>query len=245
MRLVVIGSSSAGNSYAIEGKDESLLIEAGLPLKEVRKMTDLTKVSGTIVSHHHGDHAKHVREFSVRFPIASPKSVLDKCPAAIQKIPIYEGRTVSLGGFGCTPFVVPHSNSDGSPCTNVGWLIHHKELGTALFATDTYTLPYTFPNVNHFIIEANYADDALDGMVASGKLSKSQADRIRLSHFSIDNAIKTITQCGTDKLTDIIFIHLSSRHSDKQMFADMGTRMLGVPVYIAEKGKTIELHHEI
>lgn len=243
MRLVVIGSSSAGNSYALEGDCETLLIEAGLPLASVRKMTNLGNVVGTLVSHHHGDHAKYADEFSMRFPIAAPKDVLIGLHGPMLKS-IYEGKTESFGGFSFAPFQVPHSNADGSPCINVGYLIRHKEMGTALFATDTYSLPYLFPDVEHFIIEANYSDLMLDASVRKGEVSSAQADRIRLGHFSADNAIDTIRRCGTRKLLDVTFIHLSSRHASPETFKKTGELMLGVPVNIA-KSKDSFFFYEI
>lgn len=35
MQLKVIGSSSKGNAYVLDGRHESLVIEAGIKLKEV------------------------------------------------------------------------------------------------------------------------------------------------------------------------------------------------------------------
>ena len=57
MKLIVIGSSSLGNSYLLEADDgQQLCIEAGRPLREVKKVANLktSKCVGVIISHSHG-----------------------------------------------------------------------------------------------------------------------------------------------------------------------------------------------
>ena len=55
MELTVIGSSSKGNSYALESDGELLLIEAGVRLSMVRKSIGfrLSTAVGCLVSHGH------------------------------------------------------------------------------------------------------------------------------------------------------------------------------------------------
>ena len=229
MKLYVIGSSSKGNGYAIECDNEILLIEAGCPLKAVRQQVDLSKVVGVLISHKHGDHAKYKDEYLQRFQVAAPREV--------GGIPIFEGKTQSFGGFRYTPFVVPHENNDNTPCPNAGYLIHHDKMGNLLFVTDTYVIPYRISGVNHFMIEANYSDELLNKAVESGLTPRNQADRIRLSHFSLENAIRCIEQSGLDDAVSATFIHLSMRHSNKNKFKEEAMRRLGITINIAEKGK--------
>lgn len=56
MLLKTIASGSKGNSYALIGDKEILLIEAGVSLMEVKKNIDfqISKVVGCLVSHEHG-----------------------------------------------------------------------------------------------------------------------------------------------------------------------------------------------
>ena len=244
VRLVVIGSSSAGNSYALETDKEILLIEAGIPLRKVRQRTDLTKVKGVIVSHHHKDHAEWVESYSMRFPVAAPQEVLAKC-MPFNAVSIYEGKTFDFGGFRSTPFIVPHSNANGTQCINAGYLIHHREMGTALFATDTYMLPYKFEHINHFILEANYSDEKLWEYVELGKTTPPQADRIELSHFSFENCIRTIQQCGTDSLKTVTLIHTSLRHGSHIQFERRAKEIFGVPCFAARQGLTFTLVNDI
>ena len=232
MNIRVVGSNSSGNGYAIECGSEVLLLEAGCSLREVGRMTDLSKVVGALISHKHIDHAKYASEYVKRFRVAGPSDIKGAES-------IFEGKTGKMGGYSFTPFVVPHSNNDGSRCANAGYLIRHKMMGTLLFVTDTYVIPWRIRKVNHFMIEANYSDARLDHAVEIGDISRSHADRIRLSHFSLDNAMKCIEQSGLEEARSVTLIHLSDRHADMRDFKRTAMRRLGVPVYIAYKGETI------
>lgn len=56
MLLKCIATGSKGNSYALISDEEILLIEAGVPLMEVKKAIDfqISKIVGCLVSHEHG-----------------------------------------------------------------------------------------------------------------------------------------------------------------------------------------------
>lgn len=56
MLLKCINSSSKGNAYALIAENEILLLECGMPLKEVKKAIDynILKIKGCLLSHEHG-----------------------------------------------------------------------------------------------------------------------------------------------------------------------------------------------
>lgn len=56
MLMRTISSGSQGNSYALIGDSEILLIEAGVSLMEVKRNIDfqISKVVGCVISHEHG-----------------------------------------------------------------------------------------------------------------------------------------------------------------------------------------------
>ena len=56
LKLRVISSSSAGNSYALDSGTEILLLEAGVKLSEVKRCINyrLSDVVGVCISHSHG-----------------------------------------------------------------------------------------------------------------------------------------------------------------------------------------------
>lgn len=233
--LCVISSSSKGNSYALVSRKETLLLEAGVSLREVKRMSGYpANIVGCCVSHVHGDHAKYIEEYAKYYPVVCNYDVAEK--KEIECIIPNEGKTVYRGGFSITPFSVKHD------VPNYGYLIHHKEMGTLLFATDTDSLPYKFPNINHWLIEANYSDRILQDMLKDGKIDKAQKDRIVVSHMSLENCIRNLKASNADFANTITLIHLSSRHSNAKEFKDEVVKAFGVPTYVAEPGRIINLN---
>ena len=59
MRLKVLSSGSQGNCYLLESNGETLILDCGIPIKEIKKGLDfdISKVVGVCVSHGHLDHA--------------------------------------------------------------------------------------------------------------------------------------------------------------------------------------------
>lgn len=56
MLMKCIGSGSSGNGYALISDDEILLVEYGVPAKEMLRAIDYQpgKVVGCLISHEHG-----------------------------------------------------------------------------------------------------------------------------------------------------------------------------------------------
>lgn len=240
MRLLINGSSSAGNGYALVSEDgEILLLEAGVKARKTVKAIDYqtSKVVGCLVSHSHGDHAKYAKELSsYGITIASNFDVQEKKdiePSLFRLVE--EGKTYSFGKFLVAPFNVKHD------VPTLGFLIRHTESGTILFATDCTTLPYRFPLVSHFIIEANYSDDIVDSNILSGVEPYFRKLRLLETHMSIDNAISSIRSCNPKQTSTIVLIHLSSLNANPDIFQQKVAAAFGIPTYIAKPQTVINL----
>ena len=234
MKLTILSSSSAGNGYILSSGDEELLIEAGAR----NMLSHARNPVGCIVTHHHQDHAKYARQIARRIPLGSTPDVAGSIMSATS---FKEGHTYGFSRFSVTPFHVPHYNNDETPCPAFGYVIRHPQMGVMLFATDTFSLPYRIPGVNHFFIEANYSDLLLNAQVEAGHTSVAQKKRIQLSHMSMHGCIETIRQCGTDKARTIILCHLSSRHANPSEFVHEIQGAFGIPTYAARKNMEITL----
>lgn len=243
MKLIVVNSNSSGNAYALDAGEEILLLEAGCKMADVKRAIDfrLKDIVGCCVSHAHGDHAKYATEYA-KFGVNvycnqhvsdNKQFPYDKCHV------IKAGKTYRIGSFSITPFDVAHD----IPC--MGFLIKHQDSGVMLFVTDTFKVPITITGIDHYLIEANYADDLLRKNVWDGKVDKSQADRIMLSHMSLNYTVKYLIESGGINAKTITLCHLSERNSDPVMFRNVVQGALGVPCNIATKGLTVELSKEI
>ena len=58
MELKILGSSSKGNCYLLDNGNDCLMIECGIPFKDVQKAVNfgISRIAGVIISHEHGDH---------------------------------------------------------------------------------------------------------------------------------------------------------------------------------------------
>ncbi len=237
MKLRIVGSKSTGNGYLLEAADGSqLIIEAGCPPRDFRKLAKMrtADVKAAIISHSHGDHAKYAKDFvRAGMDVRSTDDLCDRCTGVRA---LTAGETYGFGEFRVTPFVVEHD----VPC--FGYLIFHKECGPILFATDCYNQHQVFKGIRHFLIEANYSDDRLMSAIADGTTPSSAADRIRLSHLSLEHCMEYLKMCeASASAHTIMLIHLSSRHSDAGEFIMSVQRQTGVMTYAAGSGFELNL----
>ena len=76
MRLKCLGSSSAGNCYLLTSDSgETLILDCGIPIKEIKKGLDwnVKDVVGVLCTHKHLDHSKSVEDFeAMGIPIYAP-----------------------------------------------------------------------------------------------------------------------------------------------------------------------------
>ena len=56
MKLIVVDSGSSGNSYILTNGEEALILDCGLPFREVKKALgfNVRQIVGVIVTHEHG-----------------------------------------------------------------------------------------------------------------------------------------------------------------------------------------------
>lgn len=238
MRLIVIGSSSSGNGYLLEASNgDQLLIEAGRRLKEFQEVGNLkiSRARGMVVSHEHGDHAKYVRDFTrVGIEVLSTASLKEKNRFGVTAGE--HGNTYRFGDFSVTPIAVEHDVE----C--FAYLVHHKDMGSLFFATDCWNLHQVIKGVDHFLIETNYSDCVLDNAVIIGKTLPSLADRVRLSHMSLEHCVEYLRMCEAEKTArTITLIHASERHLDKEVAKREVEEATGVATWVAEKGLEVEL----
>lgn len=244
MELHIIGSSSAGNCYVLKGERESLIIEAGMPWKKVQPIIDFNpaSVAGLLLTHEHGDHAKYIGQFlKAGINVYCSNGTASKIEKSYRVNTIREFETWKIGEFIIKPFSTEHDCAEP-----LGFIIKHAESGTILFLTDTHFSKYTFPDIDHFIIEANYSSNILNDRINNGLTNAKVGDRVFSSHMEIGTTIELLTESGTEKTKTITLIHLSDKNSDAEGFASAVMFATGVPnVYVAEPGEIIQLNKEI
>lgn len=240
MELHVIGSSSSGNCYVLDNGQESLVIECGIPFKRVQRELgfDISRISGALVSHEHGDHAKYVGQFlEARIPCYMSKGTREALHLEEHRLVcgmLPGGNPYHVGKFLVQGFETRHDAADP-----FGFLIYHPDCGMTLFATDTYYLEYTFAGLNNILIECNYRQDILDANIASGKLNPALRKRTVKSHMSFDTCKETLLVNDLSNVNNIVLIHLSSGNADAAAFRDGIQNATHKTVFVAEPGMKI------
>lgn len=237
MELTVVSSCSQGNSYVLTASDgQQLCLEAGRPLPEVKRVAKLktAKCVGVLISHLHTDHCKYAKDFiKAGIDVYSCHSV---ATSVLGVNPLEIGETYSIGSFRVIPFAVEHD------CEDYGYVIFHPEYGSIFFATDCYNLKQAIRGCKTYMCECNYEDALLEKATQEAKTTIAQAERVRLSHMSLNHAVAFMQECEAEKTArQIILIHGSARHLIPEVAVSKFQRVIGVPTYYAEPGLKLEL----
>lgn len=243
MQLTVLGSSSKGNCYILHNESEALVIECGVPFLEVKKALDfnISKIVGALVSHEHGDHSRYVDDFlEARIRVWMSEGTMGKVRnpySVFSPLFLEAGTKQQHRSFTVLPFDVKHDAAEP-----LGFLIHHPECGTVLFATDTYYLPYTFAGLNNVLIECNYRHDLLEKNIEAGRIPAALRDRTLESHMSFDTCKEALLVNDLSKVNNIVLIHLSDGNSNAEEFRNDIHKATGKTVWVADKGMSIKFN---
>lgn len=228
MQIEPIASSSKGNAYLIHDGMTTLLLECGIPFKELKRKSNFvvpSKIDACLVSHCHGDHSKSVKDL-LRYGVTvmalqatfdelgikghhNAKSVVNK-------------QYLSVGTFDIMFIEMFHD----VPC--LGFFIYSSVTKEKLlFATDTYMIKYVINGLDYIMIEANYDIDLVE--------SDSQRKRLVNSHMSIETAIEYLNSIDLSNAKEIYLLHLSARHSNEMDFKRRVMEATGKPVIICQE----------
>lgn len=236
MDLIILGSNSAGNCYILKGCTQSLIIEAGVHPKEVKKAMnfDMSSVVGCLITHEHGDHFKYADQIAqMGIDVYGSEGTL-RYKNGHRFYEILPNLYFHIGEFKIMPFKVNHDAREP-----FGYLINHKECGNVLFLTDSAYTEYKFPNLNQIIVESNHARSIIEEKVLSGKMQFFVYSRLINSHMSIEACEQLLMANDLTKVVNIVLIHLSDANSHELGFRDRIELKTGKFVTMAAKGTKI------
>jgi len=222
MILDVIATGSSGNSYLLRNGKECLIIEMGVPLKDVKIALDfnIRHIVGAVVSHKHKDHFGYHAEY-------------EKIGVKAFYPWMREEESVKYGGFKIQAFKNPHGD-----IVSYGFYIKHEDMGKMLFLTDLEYCPYDMSNlnVNHILVECNYQQDMID-MDAPNFKHKVQG------HMSFDTCKEFVRHNISKHLQTVMLIHSNPYTLDENMAVKQIKDMIDydVNVLCAEAGLQITL----
>ncbi len=213
MKFRSLASSSHGNAYTVSDGDTHILIECGIPYKNLQKLSgfSLSEFKACLVSHEHKDHAKSVQNLIERgmdvYMSLGTAEAIDAPHAQI----IEAMEQFNVGSLDIIPFEVFHDAKEP-----LGFLIKSRVDGDVLaFATDTVNLRYQFPGLNILAIEANFDKNVLD---RSEKLPEKTKNRITKTHMEIGTLCDYLRSLDLGDCREIHLLHLSDAMSREYEF---------------------------
>lgn len=241
MQLKILSTGSIGNCYILENEKEALIIELGLNFSKIKEALnfDLSKISGAIISHCHGDHAKGLKQaLDNGIECYSSQGTFDSLNIKSHNAKIIKSKQAfQIGNFKILPFNVHHDVAEP-----LGFLIDHEETGRVLFVTDTTYIDYTFPNLNNIIIEANYCEEIIKEKLGSTWQGEFLKNRILKSHMSLNTCKETLLANDLSQVQKIVLIHLSDSNSDERKFKKVIEEATGKIVHVANNNQILEFN---
>lgn len=208
MRLKTVATGSSGNCHLlIADSGETLILDCGVPIKEIKKGLDwnIRNVVGCIVSHAHSDHSKSVKDFeAMGIPVFAPY----RYDIGVK----FKGRW-KIRAFDLTDLNGnwTHTDANGEPCPIYGFLIEHPWMGRMLYITDCAFVKWRFKGVNHILLGVNYDLALLSG-------DDAKRNHVIRGHMSIDTACEFVKANASPDLQNVVMCHLSSENADPDSF---------------------------
>lgn len=233
MTFTSIASSSSGNAYVVSDGDTTLLLECGLTFKELQKRMGyhLTSITACLVSHEHQDHAKAAAQLLKRgIPVYMSYGTAEKHKDEMDAAQfIQAGDELTFGALRVKAFRTFHNTLEP-----LGFLIWDTRTDEKLlFAVDTANLAVCALGLTYIAVECNYEESLL---AASQRIPESLKNRIRHSHFEVDDVICWLKKQDLSHVLTIYLLHLSAGNSRAAAWLSRFAREFpGIEIKICEE----------
>lgn len=225
MTFKTISTSSDGNSFVLINDDNKrLLIEAGLPIDQIKKGIDfdIENLQGAIISHSHADHSLSENKLQ-------SMGVLTHTP---YKDTEHKRIRTTIGDFKIESFPVPHNGVE-----NRGFIIT-VDGQKICFLIDLEYCPYDLSEqgINILICECNYISNLVPDVIPN-------LQHKVIGHCELETTIGIINNCKKH-LRKVILTHMSKGETFNKEIALERIKQ-NIPAYIdvefAGENKTIDI----
>lgn len=234
MQIDVLASSSLGNAYIVSDGATSILLDAGIPYKELQAKSNfkVNEVAACFLSHEHGDHARAVKDLlKGAIDVYALSETLTALGVADhhRTHDVEPLKTYTINTFEIMPVTMHHD----VPC--IGYMLYSKSTGERLlFVTDTYKITINPQSIDYLIFEVNYQKEIVNRLVNEGKMEASIRARLLFSHYELSKAIKWLSKIDKSRLKRIYVAHLSSGHSNAEQIKNAIIGETGIPTTICD-----------
>ncbi len=232
MKFTSLASSSRGNAYLLQSDGAApLLLEAGLPIKQLRdKLREygvaLSDLAGTLVSHEHADHSKAVKGL-LKMGIDCYMST--GTAQALGVLTHHRCRLV-FSHIELSPWIFTSFELEHDAEVPIGYFISD---GTdrLLFMPDTAYVHNRFEGVTLIAAECNNISELLSENILKGNLPAVVGKRVRRNHMNLETLISFLKANDLSRCRTIYLMHLSDGNSDERRMIQEMQATMGIPTY--------------
>jgi phosphoribosyl 1,2-cyclic phosphodiesterase len=236
--MVVLGSSSSGNSTLVEVDGASVLVDAGFSCREITRRlssvgADVADIRAVVVTHEHTDHISGVRVLARRhdLPVIATPGTLGAARRTLQGLdrrPLGIGVEHTVDPFIVTLVPIPH---DAAEPAAVRLDVDGRRL---LVATDMGKFPWSLvehaQDVDAMVLESNHDEH----MLRNGPYPEFLKARIRgpQGHLSNAESAMALRALLGPRTRAVLLGHLSQRNNTEDLALE--TVLAGVPEAVRE-----------
>jgi phosphoribosyl 1,2-cyclic phosphodiesterase len=230
----VLGSGSGGNCVVVRAAGTTVLVDAGLNLKETTARLELLgldarEVDGILLTHEHGDHVAHASTIARRLEVPlyandGTRRASARFLRGDESFELFEtGKTFAIGALEVTPVRKPHDAADP-----VAYLIRSGD-GVVGVLTDVghvdAVLAEAIGRCTALVMESNHDPD----MLARGPYPAALKARVggRLGHISNDDGARAVSAHRGPALKVVVLAHISTTNNSPAHVKAASLRHLG------------------
>ncbi|WP_374338477.1 MBL fold metallo-hydrolase [Leeia sp.] len=226
MRFAALASGSEGNALLVQHGSTLLMMDCGLPLREVKRGLhrlglEPAQLSAILVTHEHGDHIGGVPALASAFnlPVFASHGTLSSAQAPFTRLPrlmpfdSHDPTPLVIGDLEICPIRVPHDTREPVQYRFDNGQ-HRLGVLTDLGSLTPHVV-HCLTGVDALVLECNYEPDLL----ARGRYPARLQQRIRgpLGHLANQQAAELLTQLDCSRLQHLLAAHLSNENNRPEL----------------------------
>lgn len=245
-----LNSGSNGNCYYVGNDEEAVLVDVGIPCREVEKRMErlnlsIHNVKAIFISHEHSDHISGVTRLVKKYklPLYITEATCSNGQLNIQPdlvYAFYPYEPVQIGNLSVTGFPKFHD-----ACDPHSFIVTHNKVTVGVFTDIGAPCEHV---IKHFgqchaaFLEANYDED----MLQMGRYPYFLKNRIRggKGHLSNAQALKIFTDHRPPFMSHLFLSHLSRDNNSPELVNDLFNRYTtGTRIVVASRYEETAVFH--
>lgn len=254
MHYAALASGSKGNCHAFCDGERTLLLDAGLSLKQVRLRMEAVgldhhTIKAVALTHEHSDHIGAVgvmlRNTDWAFLITpETKTAVERIHGIEiprhRWIPLRAGFAVDWCGWRVHPFTLPHDASDP-----VAYRVESNGFNAAVVTDLGHPTALVLDHCHDLdllVLEANHDVD----MLREGEYPPALKARIlsRVGHLSNGSMAELLASVLSPRLKTVVMAHLSEQNNDPELVRVVAAQVLlgwGISLHLAHQRDPLRL----